>query len=130
MGKAQSAMEFIVLASFMLVAALGFFAVMGSKILESREDANKKIAEDISNFAYREIEMAEAFNDGYERNFTMPLTINGLAYAINITSNRELIVNYSNYEYVRFLPSNVIGNLSTGYNIIRKVNGRIEIKKG
>lgn len=123
-------MEFIVLASFMLLVALGFFAVMGSKILESREDADKKIAEDISNFAYREIEMAEAFNDGYERNFTMPLNINGLAYTINITSNRELIVNYSNYEYVRFLPSNVVGNLSTGYNIIRKVNGRVEIKKG
>lgn len=120
-------MEFIVLASFMLVAVLGFFAVMSSKILESREDGNKKIAEDISNFAYREIEMAKGFNNGYERYFTMPSTINGAGYTINVTADRELIVNYLGNEYVRFLPSNVTGNLSAGFNRIRKVDGVINL---
>ena len=72
MRKSQSAMEFIVLASFMLLVILGFFAITSSKILESKEEGNREIAADIADFAYREIEIAKSVNDGYTRVFSMP----------------------------------------------------------
>ena len=123
--KSQSAIEFIVLASFMLLVIVGFFAVASSKALDSREGANQKIAQDIAEFAYREIETAKSVNDGYARTFAMPQAINGVNYSISIIDNRELIADYLGHEYIKFLPSNVTGNIIKGNNKISKSNGII-----
>lgn len=125
--KSQSAMEFIILASFMLLFILGFFAVASSRMLEAREEGNRKIAEDIANFAYREIEIAKSVSDGYARIFSMPQTVNGVSYDISIIDNRELVIDYSGYEHIKFLPSNVTGSIMKGVNKISKGNGMIFI---
>lgn len=122
-------MEFIILASFMLVAIFGFFAVTSSRLLEARDDSNKKTAEDIAQLAYREMEIAKSANDGYSRIFAMPQTVNGVDYNITIIDNRELIVNYLGYEYVKFLPSNVTGTVARGSNKISKNNGIVSINQ-
>lgn len=111
----------------MLLVILGFFAVTSSRMLEARDEGNKKIAEDIAEFAYREIEIAKPVNDGYMRTFAMPQTVNGINYSISIIDNRELIVNYLGNEHVRFLPSNVTGSIQKGSNTITKNNGVIFI---
>ena len=126
--KSQSATEFIVLASFMLLVILGFFAVTSSNLLEARGEANRKTAKDIADFAYKEIEIAVSLNDGYTRTFKIPQKVNGIAYTINITDNRELTVNYLDNEYVRFLPPKIIGNISKGINQIKKLNGIIYVE--
>ena len=126
--KSQSATEFIVLASFMLLVILGFFAVTSSNLLEARGEANRKTAKDIADFAYKEIEIAVSLNDGYTRTFEIPQKVNGIAYTINITDNRELTVNYLDNEYVRFLPPKIIGNISKGINQIKKLNGIIYVE--
>jgi len=125
--KSQSAIEFIVLASFMLLVIVGFFAVTSSKVLESKEEANRQISQDIAEFAYKEIEIAKSVNDGYTRTFVMPQTVNGVNYNITIIDNRELIVNYLEHEYVKFLPSNVTGDITKGSNKISKSNGIVYI---
>jgi len=123
MYKAQSAIEFIVLASFMLLVIIGFFAVASSRVLEAKEEGNRKIAEDIAALAYNEIEITKSVNDGYIRIFAMPQTVNGINYSISVIDNRELIVSYLGHEHVRFLPSNVTGNIIKGNNKISKNNG-------
>lgn len=125
--KSQSAMEFIILASFMLLFILGFFAVASSRMLEAKEEGNRKIAEDIANFAYREIETAKSVSDGYARIFSMPQTVNGVSYNISIIDNRELIVDYLGQEHIKFLPANVTGSIMKGINKISKGNGMIFI---
>ena len=125
--QSQSALEFIVLASFMLLVILGFFAVTSSNILEAKEEGNRKISSDVAEFAYREIEVAKSVNDGYTRIFVMPETVNGVNYTITITDNRELTVSYLGYEYVKFLPANVTGNISSGLNSIKRTNGIVYI---
>ena len=125
--KSQSATEFIVLASFMLFVVIGFFAIATSNTTDAREESKKKTSQDIADFAYREIELAKSVKDGYVRNFSMPKTVNGLDYNIGIVDNVELTVQYDGYEYVKFLPLNVIGNISSGLNQIRKVNRIIYI---
>ena len=126
-SKSQSATEFIVLASFMLLVIVGFVAVTSSKVIEANDEGNRKIAESIADFAYREIETAKTVNDGYARTFVMPQNVNGVDYSVSIVDNRELVVNYLGNEYVKFLPSNVTGNVSIGLNKITKTNGVIYI---
>ncbi|MEK6891873.1 MAG: hypothetical protein AABX25_01685, partial [Nanoarchaeota archaeon] len=123
--KSQSAVEFISLASFMLLVVLGFLAVTSSNLLQAREEGNRKTAEDIANFAYREIDIAKSVDNGYIRVFNLPQTVNGVSYTINITDNRELTVSYLDYEAVKFLPPNVIGNISKGANKIMKIDNII-----
>ena len=120
MNNAQSATEFIILTSFMFLVIVGFFALVSSKVLEAKEQTNLKIAQDIADFAYREIEIAKSLNDGYTRHFVMPKTVNGIKYNINIIDNKELIVNYTGYEYIKFLPANVSGKIKKGLNKISK----------
>ena len=127
MQKSQSAIEFIILASFMIMVMLGFFAVVSSNVLEAKQEGNRKTAEDIANFAYREIETAKSVSDGYSRVFVMPQTVNGINYSINIVDNRELVVNFLDNEFVKFLPSNVTGNISKGLVKISKNNGIVYI---
>jgi len=126
-SKSQSAVEFIVLASFMLLVIMGFFAIASSRLLEAKDDGNRQIAEDIADFAYREIEIAKSASDGYSRSFEMPGTINGISYNISIIDNRELVVNYLDKEHIRFLPSNVAGNIVKGSNQISRSNGVVLI---
>lgn len=128
MPKAQSAVEFIFLASFMLLVIVGFFAVTSSKTLEAQEEGNKKIAETIADIAFKEIEIAQSVNDGYTRNFTMPPTINGIIYSIQLIDNKELVVKYVDYEFVKFIPANISGNISKGVNIISKANGIVYLR--
>ena len=125
MPKAQSAVEFIFLASFMLLVIVGFFAVTSSKTLEAQEEGNKKIAETIADLAYKEIEIAQSVNDGYVRYFTMPPTANGIKYSIQLIDNKELVVKYVDYEYVKFIPANISGNISIGIVRLEKTNGII-----
>ena len=125
--KSQSAVEFIILATFMLLAILGFFALTSSKVLDAREEGNRKTAQDIAEFAYHEIEIAKSVNNGYTRSFAMPQTINGVDYSIGIIDNKELVVNYLGYEHVKFLPSNVTGNITKGQNKISKNDGIISL---
>lgn len=125
--KSQSAIEFVSLASFMLLVVLGFLAVTSSNMLQAKEEGNRKTAEDIADFAYREIDIAKSVNDGYIRVFNMPQTVNGVSYTITMTDNRELAVNYLDYEFVRFLPSNVTGNISKGTNKVWKLQGIVYI---
>ena len=125
--KSQSAVEFISLASFMLLVIFGFFAITSSSLLNAKEEGDQNIASDIADLAFKEIETARSVNDGYYRVFSMPETINGADYMINITDNRELTVNYLGYEYVKFLPPNVVGNISKGLIKISRSNGIVHI---
>ena len=120
--KSQSAMEFIVIASFMLLVILGVAALTSSKVLEAREEGDKKIAEDIANFAFREIEIAKSVNDGYSRIFNLPNEVNGNKYVIKIIDNKELVVNYMNKEFLRFLPDKICGDMFIPQNKIDKEN--------
>src|SRR3989344_7390083 len=128
MRKAQSAVEFIFLASFMLLVIVGFFAVTSSKTLEAQEEGNKKIAETIADLTYKEIEIAQSVNDGYIRYFTMPPTVNGVDYGIQIIDDKELVVNYAGYEYVKIIASNISGNVSKGVNRITKIDGIVYLR--
>src|SRR3989338_361847 len=120
MNKSQSAIEFVILVAFMLIVAVTFFAFTTSKISKSSSNANKQLAEDIADIPLKEVMFAKTVSDGYSRGFTMPSTINNKPFQIAIVDNREIVVNFSGVEAVKFLPDNVSGNLSYGNHLLTK----------
>ena len=129
--KAQSAIEFVSLATFMFIVMVVVFAVVGSKLSEAREQANQQIAEDIASLVYREIEIAFSVNCGYARTFEVPKSVNGIDYNIEVVDNKELVVNYLDYEYVKFLPATIGGEFK-GAKVLNKidnlcVSGKIKV---
>ncbi|MBI2208069.1 hypothetical protein HYU50_01085 [Candidatus Woesearchaeota archaeon] len=127
-NKAQFAMEFVILISFMFIIFLSFIAVITSKILDARESERQQTAEDIATLAKNEIELAISVSDGYARVFTLPATIEGNSYDISIENSRELVVTYLDKEYVLFLEDNVVGNIVAGSNQIRKTDGVVYLQ--
>ena len=126
-NKAQFAIEFIVLLSFMFVIFLGFTAVITSKILDAKESERQQTAEDIATLAKNEIDLARSVSDGYNRSFNLTAAIEGNSYNISIIDNRELVVKYLDKEHVLFLQDNVVGNVNSGKNTITKEKGIVYI---
>ena len=118
--KSQSAMEFVVLSSFMLLVILGFFAITTSKMFEAKSQSEEKTAQQIADLAFKEIEIATSLSDGYTRLFSLPRTINGVNYTVSVTDNRELLITYQGFEYLKFFPANVTGNITKGVNQLKK----------
>ena len=130
MQKSQSSIEFIILVAFMLFIVVTFFAFTSNKIAETSNDATLQTAEEIANIAYKEIAFAKTVSDGYSRTFSMPALINNRPYQIAIIDNREIVVNFSGIEIVKFLPDNVTGNLTFGNHRITKKKGFVNVKPG
>jgi hypothetical protein len=119
-AKGQSAMEFVVLASFMLLVILGFFAITTSRMFEAKEQMEETTAQQIADIAFREIELASTLSDGYTRVFSIPRNVNGVGYNITIIDDRELVVVFEGFEHIKFFPTNVTGNITKGMNQLRK----------
>lgn len=128
-NNAQFAIEFTSLIAFMFIIFLGFTAVVTTKILDAKENQRQQIAEDIAKLAKDEIGLAQSVSDGYNRNFTLPIRINGINYTIVILDNREIVVKYIDKEYVSYLQGNLIGNLSPGANAIIKKEGIVYVNR-
>ncbi|MEM4710819.1 MAG: hypothetical protein QXL18_02660 [Candidatus Woesearchaeota archaeon] len=132
--KAQTATEFAVLISFILLIFLVFLIVIQTKISQTLKEKNDLYAENMLNTVVTEIRIAEAATDGYQRTFFVPYFLeNGMPYNISIIGYNiggELILTYQNEEKIIFLNNNINSSsiIKKGYNIINKKNGQITIR--
>jgi hypothetical protein len=122
-SKAQFAIEFIVLMSFMFLIFVGFVAIVTTKITDAEDADRQEIVEEIATLLNNEIQVAKSTTDGYTRTFKLPGKIDGNVYSAEILSNRELVVNYVDKEHVSFLPDKVCGDIFIPTNEISKENG-------
>jgi hypothetical protein len=126
LNKSQTAMEFLILVGFLLLAFTVFFVFihssMSDKLREKRDIAIKEVALTIQN----EIDLAFQSREGYQREFAIPPTIQGLEYEINITEQRMVYVRTKNKQFAMALPvQNITGDVIIGTNFIRKENGEV-----
>lgn len=129
--KSQFTIEFVILISFMFIVFVGFFAIVSYKLNEATETEKQQKIENLANLVGDELKLAISVNEGYVKTFKVPAKIDGNDYGISIIGNRELVIEFPKlnpeYEYVLFLPANVMGNISTGLNEIRKKGGTVHI---
>ena len=139
--KSQVAFEFIALIGFMFLVFVIFFGIITSRISEHYEYQYEDYLKQAGKILNNEVELAMAAMGGYERNFIMPLTLEGndyRIYFINTTTGGAytpfMYLNYTNisdYDEVVTVPNNVYVNpaegVKTGENNIKKEEGIIKI---
>jgi len=104
--KAQASIEFMFLIGFMFIIFVVFFIVIQQRTSEANEYKNRLLLKQVSRLVKSEIRDAQIFNYGYKRTFYLPKLINGKNYSINISEDGyELMLNYSNIEYLDFLDN-------------------------
>src|SRR3989344_5227719 len=99
-SRAQSSVEFLILAGFMTFIFLVFLAAIGGQIIDAQRTRDDNIAYDIMDTVEEELNLAQSALNGYERIFTMPDSVNNVNYSIRLYDNL-LIVRYNERFYER-----------------------------
>ena len=124
-SKAQVAFEFVVLVSILFGVLLIFTSFVRDNFKDVQTDTDYFKLKDVAISVKSELNLAVALEDGYQRAFFIPLTIDGLEY--NITrDNGYLMFASANAEYSVNVPP-YAGTLQKGNNFIRKEDGAIEV---
>ncbi len=123
--KGQVAFEFVLLVGILFAAMLVFTAFVSENFSEVQSDTDYFRMKDVALTVKSELNLAAALDDGYQRSFFVPLTIDGLEY--NITSDSSsLMFASAGAEYSVSVPT-YSGDVQKGNNVIKKIDGNIEL---
>ncbi|MFC1648964.1 hypothetical protein ACFL1B_05935 [Nanoarchaeota archaeon] len=125
--KGQVSLEFVVLMVFMLVLFTGLFVALQGRMLAMRELKDMQTMQQLGNLVENEVRLAYLVGDGYERQFFVPVTLNGKSYDIRVDDQWDLIVAHHDLEHIAFLENQVTGAVQKGNNIVKNVHGQVEL---
>jgi hypothetical protein len=128
--KSQSAIEFVLLFSFMLFIFVGFFILLQDKIVTVSEKNDQEYLAEINDIVLSEVNVASTSMADYHHQFNLPSHIMGSPYTINILDGKEILLTYTDKEQINFLTQKVTGTLLFGENTIRNIDGYINLKNG
>ncbi len=122
-NKGQTAAEFVILVSFMLVIFFVFFAIIQHRITDATDAQDYLYLKEANNVVLTEVSLAQQVHADYKRSFTLT-SLGDKSYTIAFTDPYELTATFGSKEYVNFLSSPVKGQLdSSMHNIIFKLDG-------
>ena len=121
--RGQTSVEFLLLIGFMTVVLLSFLAVVNARTRDVARQTTLTDLEEVSHLITSELAYTIRFEDGYQRTFQLPHTLDGLAYAAQIRGQKDLVIETGELQHVAFLESPVVGQLRRGPNTLTKGNG-------
>jgi hypothetical protein len=124
-SRAQVAFEFVVLVAVAFTALIVFTVFVRDNFSDVQSDTDYYKLKDVALSVRSEISLAASLEDGYQRAFFVPLTIDGLEYNIS-RENGYLTFASSGAEYVVSVPP-YDGILQKGNNVIAKTDGAIGV---
>jgi uncharacterized protein (UPF0333 family) len=127
MKKAQVANEFIILFGFAVLVLMIFLYVMIDEVRSIQSEKELEAIRDVGFFVQNELFIASIVNDGYYREFEIPILHQSLEYSININNNMLILVSQRNDIEQYFLIPKVEGNVTKGLNNISKIGGVIHL---
>jgi hypothetical protein len=121
--NSQVAMEFVmfILLAFMIMVV--FSVVTRGRMIDLREEEEYVALKDVVHAVQSEISIATGVEDGYLREFSIPESLGGVDYTIQI-SGGYIIAESKNHEYILSVP-NVEGNITKGVNQVTKEGGTV-----
>lgn len=123
--RAQVAFEFVILIGIVFTALLVFTSFVRDNFSEAQSDTDYFKLKDVALSVKSELTLAISLEDGYQRYFFVPLTVDGLEYNIS-HPNGELLFASEGAEYAVTVPP-FEGDVEKGNNVIRKIDGVIEL---
>jgi uncharacterized protein (UPF0333 family) len=125
--KSQSSIEFLLIFITALFFLTSFIVVINESRTDKEKEKEPRLVQQVALTVQDEINLAERATDGYLRNFTLPLTLNGGEYSINITGSYIYVTTQRNS--ISLIISAVEGNITKGNNFIKKENGKVYLNK-
>jgi len=123
--KCQGAIEFLILAGFLLFMFLMIFGVISSNTSDLSRKRDIVMGEDLVTKVQKEANLAAKAEDGYYREFSLPDKVGNKNYTIRLEEN-EVIVSTARTDFWRIIP-NITGNVTKGINRLNKTNGKVYI---
>ena len=138
--KSQISLEFMLLIGFLLLVFVTFLAIIQYRMVEAIKEKELELLQEVANFARNEINLAATVEDGYYRLFTLPNSVSGKQYTIELTQyneflgldlsfkndNRKIFVNVPSVELLVDVKTDPI-KINPGTNIIMKQEGKVII---
>lgn len=121
----QSAIEFVLLVSFMLIIFFIFFLAIQSRIADGVKAQDVQFLKEANNIVVSEVKLAQAAQPDFSHTFRLQ-EVYGKTYNIRLTDEYEVTSSYNDVEYVNFLPTKVVGQLFSDFsrkNTIYKLDG-------
>ena len=127
----QVSIEFIVLLSILIVILTFTVYYNSSFYIQANSARNYNDAQEISDQASSEINLALKIGDGYSRMFYIPNKISNSIENFTISvSNYAVVLEWpGGFVTSPILTKNITGNLEKGQNIIRNLDGVIYVSQ-
>ena len=126
--RAQGAVEFVFISTVMLLFFTAAFIVAQTNYIKVQDARYQESIQFVFDRVEAEINAANQAGDGYEREFSIPRTLGGIPYELDLALNETpqakdaLILRIQEEEYFRFSRVAINGSLSTGAHLIRGGN--------
>ena len=120
-------MEFMILLAMAILLGSMYLAVTGQLFFATSEEQRVTALNDIGYMVQDELMLAATLDDGYARNFTIPLKADRFTY--NLTNDATSLTLTSGVATVTYPLPQIAGNLAQGRNAISK-NGVLTVTPG
>jgi hypothetical protein len=123
--KAQSSIEFTILAGFILLFIISFAYVLNENMSDDVRQRRDLMVNNILISAQDEISLASKSRDGYFREFQLPNKIDNIDYNISIIGGSVYVIMEDGKNSGILPVASVMGQPVRGDNLIKKQNGII-----
>jgi len=128
MARAQAALEFIILATVMVLILTLTTALFQIKLNRDAQAMKYREISGLLTYIENEFRLAQEANPGYERIINLPPTIAGMNYSIILdSSSNELVISIGDTDFILYYDANIQGDMSIGRNKIVKTDTGIII---
>jgi len=127
--KGQSALEFVMLSSILLVGIAVLIISAQSMLIDIAYDQDTKIVGVLVEAIKGELALADTQPIGYSRTFSLPLTFEGNSYGFVVTEESEpaldsITILYKQNTFFWFASQNLSGFIVPGQNtLVKSANG-------
>ena len=128
-NKAQSAVEFIMILSFIIFSLTILSVIINEKISNNVRERDNQLLKITVLSIQDEISLASKASDGYLRSFRIPLDINGKDYKINITDGMIYARTLDGKNAIAIPVINITGDVKKGDNAIKKQGGLVYLNR-
>ncbi|RJQ16828.1 hypothetical protein C4573_02065 [Candidatus Woesearchaeota archaeon] len=122
--KNQLSLEFIVMLGIGMIFAAIFLLVANQLLNDTTRNQEFLAMRDLGQTIQSEIIFAARAESGYQRNFTIPTSVDRYAFVLGNT-NTSFWIDYSQNRRINFAIPLIEGNLSIGNNMLVKNQSRI-----
>lgn len=127
--EAQSSIEFLILAGFVLLFIIIFLSALNRNIAESLTQRREVVLNNIMVSVQDEINLASKSGNGYSREFYLSKTIDNLDYNISIIEGTLYIITEDKKHSSAVLVASVTGQPKKETNVIKKYDGIVYLNQ-